>query len=106
MPCRKSNAGPLSPTAMQLGVAVIAARPCPSTRAYRRGSGRGGLVATISPHPEPLPEAASRRVEPPAPRQSCEVADQPSGLDDALAVDGDGTVAHRQVEMPERVAPR
>src|SRR6476661_7655416 len=105
MPCRKSNAGPLSPTAMQLGVAVIAGRPCPSARAFRRGSGRGELVATIPPHPEPLPEATGRRVEPPAPRRSCEVAEQPSRFDNALAIEGDGAVAHRQVEMPERVAP-
>src|SRR5437667_11870688 len=87
MPCRKSSAGPLSPTAMQLGAIIIAAWPCPSTRAYRRGSGRGELVAAS------------------APRQSCEVAEQPSRFDDALAIEGDGAVAHRQVEMPERVAP-
>src|SRR5882757_5530170 len=88
MPCRKSSAGPLSPTAMQLGVAVIAGRPCPSTRAYRRGSGRGEFVAT------------------PAPRQSCKLAEQHSRSDDALVVERDGTVAHRQVEMPQRVAAR
>ena len=34
-----------------------------------------------------------------------EVALQDAGFDDDLSVKGDGAVAHRQVEVPERVAP-